>query len=61
MTITQSPENHEKEYHLTCLYINLNMNPITKFRSSSTEPSRDIPRWSISDMIINTIPFNKRI
>ena len=44
------------------LYINSNLNPLTKFTSSSKSTKfNDILQWNISQMITNTIPISKRI
>ena len=46
-------------YSLRDIYINANLNPLTKFTSSirSTE-LKDILSWNISQMIMKTIPIS---
>ena len=44
------------------IYINSNLNPLTKFASSSKSTKlEDIFSWNISQMITKTVPVNKRI
>ena len=44
------------------IYINLNLNPLTKFTSSSrSTKSKDILTWKIFQTIMKTIPINMRI
>ena len=44
------------------IYINSNLNPLTKFTSSSrSTESKDILPWNISQMIMETVPINTRI
>ena len=44
------------------IYINSNLNPLTKFTSSSRSTEfKDILRWNISQMITKTIPISTRI
>ena len=44
------------------IYINSNLNPITKFTSSNRSTEfRDILPWDISQMITETIPISMRI
>ena len=43
------------------IYINSNLNPLTKFTSSSGSTKlKDILPWNISQMIMKTIPISKR-
>ena len=44
------------------IYINSNLNPLTKFTSSSRSTKfKDILPWNISQMIMKTIPISTRI
>ena len=44
------------------IYINSNLNPLTKFTSSSRSTEfKDILLWNISQMIMKTIPISSRI
>ena len=44
------------------IYINSNLNPLTKFTSSSRSTEfKDILPWNISQMIMKTIPISTRI
>ena len=44
------------------IYINSNLNPLTKFTSSSrSTKSKDILPWKIFQMIMKTIPISMRI
>ena len=44
------------------IYINSNLNPLTKFISSSRSTEfKDMLWWSISQMITKTVPMNTRI
>ena len=44
------------------IYINSNLNSLTKFTSRSRSSKfKDIPSWSISQMISKTFPISKRI
>ena len=44
------------------IYINSNLNPITKFTSSSRSTEfKDILAWDISQMIMKTVPISTRI
>ena len=44
------------------IYINSNLNPLTKFTSSSRSTEfKDILPWNISQMITKTIPISTRI
>ena len=44
------------------IYINSNLNPLTKFtRSSRSTEFKEIFLWNISQIITKTIPFNARI
>ena len=44
------------------IYINSNLNPLTKFTSSSRSTNfKDILPWNISQMITKTIPISTRI
>ena len=44
------------------IYINFNLNPLTKFPSSSRSTKfNDILPWNISQMITKTIAISKRI
>ena len=44
------------------IYINLNLNPLTKFMSSSKSTEfKDILPWNISQMITKTVPIRIRI
>ena len=44
------------------IYINSNLNPLTKFTSSSRSTEfKDIFHWNISQMIMKTIPISTRI
>ena len=44
------------------IYINSNLNPLTKFISSSrSTKSKDILPWNVSQMIMNTISISMRI
>ena len=44
------------------IYINSNLNPLTKFTSSSRSTKfKDILPWNISQMIMKTIPISMRI
>ena len=44
------------------IYINSNLNPLTKFTSSSRSTKvKDILPWNMSQMIMKTIPINRRI
>ena len=47
---------------MTDIYINSNLDPLTKFASCSrTIEFKDIVLWNISQMIITTIPTSTRI
>ena len=44
------------------IYINSNLNPFTKFTSSSRSTEfKDILSWNISQMITKTVPISTRI
>ena len=43
------------------IYINSNLNPLTKFTSSRSTEFKDILPWNISQMIMETIPISTRI
>ena len=44
------------------IYINSNLNPLTKFTSSSRSTKfKDILPWNISQMITKTVPISTRI
>ena len=44
------------------IYINFNLNPLTKFTSSSRSAKfKDILPWNISQMIMKTVPISTRI
>ena len=44
------------------IYINFNMNALTKFTSSSRSTEfNDILTWNISQMIMKTVPISTRI
>ena len=44
------------------IYINSNLNPLTKFTSNSRSTElKDILPWNISQMITNTVPTSTRI
>ena len=43
------------------VHINSNLNPFTKFTSSSRSAFKDIISWNISQMIKKTIPVSTRI
>ena len=44
------------------IYINSNLNPLTKLTSSSRSTKlKDILSWNISQMIMKTIPISTRI
>ena len=44
------------------IYIDSNLNPLTKFTSSSTSTEfKDVLPWNISQMITKTVPFSTRI
>ena len=68
MTAAQAAENHGDEVRLDLIlsmrdiYINSNLNPLTKFTSSSRSTKfKDIVTWNISQMIMKTIPISTRI
>ena len=43
------------------IYINSNLNPLTKFTSSRSTKFKDILPWNISQMITKTIPISTKI
>ena len=43
------------------IYINSNVNPLTKFTSSRSTEFKDILAWNISEMITKTVPISTRI
>ena len=44
------------------IYINSNLNPLTKFTSSSRSTEfKDILPWNISQMVTKTVPISTRI
>ena len=67
MAAAQAAENHGDEWGLTWyflrdIYINFNLNPLTKFPSSSRSTKlKDILPWNISRMITKTIPITTGI
>ena len=65
MVAAQAAENHGKRLELILamrdIYINSNLNPLTKFTSSNRSTEfKDIPPWNISQMITKTIPISTR-
>ena len=47
---------------LSNIYINSNLNPLTKFTSSSRSTKfKDILAWTISQMITETVSISRRI
>ena len=48
-------------YRFDCIYINSNLNPLTKFTSSNRSTEfKDILSWNISQMITKTIPISMK-
>ena len=49
-------------FSMTDIYINSNLNPLTKFTSSIRSTKfKDILPWNISQMITKTVPISTRI
>ena len=67
MAAAQAAENHGDEWCLTWyltmrdIYINSNLNSLSKFTSSRSTEFKDILPWNISQMITKTIPISTRI
>ena len=66
MVAAQAAENHGKRLELILamrdIYINSNLNPLTKFTSSNTSTEfKGILPWNISEMVLKTIPISMRI
>ena len=68
MAATQAAENHGDEWGLTWYFlrdicINSNLNPLTRFSSSSSRSTKfkDILPWNIPQMIMKTISISTRI
>ena len=69
MAAARAAENHVDEWGLTWYflwgiytYINANLNPLTKFTSSSRSIKfKDNLPWNMSQMIMKTIPISMRI
>ena len=67
MAAAQATENHGDEWDLTWyfqwgIYVNSNLNPLTKFTSNSRSMEfKDNLPWNISQMIRKTIPISMRI
>ena len=43
------------------VYINCNLNPLTKFTSSISTEFKDILPWNISQIITKTVPISTKI
>ena len=66
MVAAQAAENHGKRLELILamrdIYINSNLNPLTKFTSSNRSTEfKGILSWNISEMVLKTIPISMRI